>query len=248
MRKLLLVSLLLVGSSAFTQATPITGSVNVSGSAALSALAVDFFGNPALGCSQPGVGSLGCFLSNVPLTGDFASLVPGQVGGTIKDLQGPPISGPISLVAFMSFVNGVVFDLTRVVPGGAPDCATVNGNLANVQCTPIIGGEISPFVLTNSFNGTNASVFFNVEMNGYVGSLASGFSQYVGAFNTPSAGKNIAGILADLGSGGSVAVAYSANFTAAPPPTVIPEPETITLLGMGLLAMAFRGRWRRRSA
>jgi hypothetical protein len=228
--------------------TPITGAVNLSGSLALTASAVDFYGNPALGCSVPGVGSLGCFLSNVPLTGNFATLVPGQVGGTIKDLQGPPISGNISLPAFMSFVNGIVFDLTRVVPGGAPDCATVNTNAGNVVCTPIINGQISPFILTNSANGTNASIFFNVEVNAYVGSSGSGLSQYVGAFNTPSAGKNIAGILADVQNGIPVAAAYSANFVSGGAPDTIPEPETYMLLGAGLLVLAVSLRRSKRIA
>ncbi|MFN0104860.1 MAG: hypothetical protein ACKV2U_22600 [Bryobacteraceae bacterium] len=225
-------------------ATAITGTVNLSGSSGVSATSVDFFGNAALGCSIPGVGAIGCFLANVPLSGDFATLVPGQVGGSIKDLQGPPISGNISLLAFMTFANGVVFDLTRVIPGGAPACSTVDGTLANVTCTPIIGGQVSPFVLTNSSDASNASVFFNVEVNAYKGTFASGFSLYKGAFNTPSAGKNIAGILADITAGNTVSAAYSANFVGSP----IPEPETVTLFSLGLVAILLGGlRSKRRS-
>ena len=160
------------------QAAPITGAVNIGGSTlAITGLAVDFYGNPALGCSQAGVGTPGCFAAAIPLTGSFATLVPLQVAGTIQDLQGPPISGDIALPNFIQFVNGVVFDLTRLEPGGAPDCATVNQNGANVLCTVYLPGNVvTPFVLLNSADGTSATASFTVQVNGYTGSLATGFT------------------------------------------------------------------------
>ena len=228
---------LVTAAPTVVQAAPITGTVNIGGSTfAITAPAVDFYGNPALGCSLAGVGSPGCFAAALPLTGSFANLVPLQVAGTIQDLQGPPITGNISLPAFMQFVNGVIFDLTQVLPGGAPDCATVNQNAPNVQCTlNITGNVVSPFVLTNSATGTNASLFFNVQVNGYTGSLGTGFSPYVGAFNTPSVGQNIAGILANIGSGIPVTAAYSANFVPTGATVPVPEPASLLLLGTGLL-------------
>lgn len=224
-------------------AATITGTVNLTGSAGVSATAIDFFGVPGSGCSTPGLGVDGCYLINVPRDGSFSNLAAGQVGGTINDLQGPPISGGISMVQFMEFMNGIFFDLTRIVPGGAADCATVNGNAPNASCTPVINGQVSPFTLTNSANGTNASVFFNVEVNGYSGTTATGFSQYVGAFNTPSAGKNIAGILADIANGQTVSAAYSANFVGTS--NAVPEPGTGAMLGLGIGALvlgAYRSR------
>ncbi|MBI2686954.1 MAG: hypothetical protein HYX27_11615 [Acidobacteria bacterium] len=245
-RSIAAVSLLLtfVALGGIAGAAPITGIVNISGSAGVNATSVDFFGNALSGCSTAGVGVDGCFLINVPLSGSFVGLTPGTVGGTIKDLQGPPISGNISLPAFMSFTNGVFFDLTRVVPGGAPNCAGVNGSAANATCTPVINGQVSPFVLTNSSDGSNASVFFNVQLLGYTGTLGTGSTFYVGAFNTPSAGKNIAGILADIANGLTVSAAYSANFA---PGSNIPEPDTRALFGIGLAAILV-GALRRKSS
>lgn len=232
-------------SMGIANAAAITGVVNLSGSAGVNATSVDFFGNALTGCSTAGVGSDGCFLINVPVSGSFAGLPPGQVGGTIKDLTGPPISGNISLLNFMMFSNGVIFDLTRVVPGGAPDCATIDTSAANASCTPVIGGQVSPFVLTNSSDASNASVFFNVQVTGYTGTMSDGYSNYVGAFNTPSAGKNIAGILSDIAGGGTVAAAYSANFVGSP--AEIPEPDTKALFGLGLAAIAVGALRRRHS-
>lgn len=242
----LLGSLLAIGLPAF--ALPVTGLVNIGGSStAVTTTAVDFYGGAF--CQTANPGSAGCFLALLPLTGDFTTLVPGAQSGTIKDLQGPPVSGNISLADFVVFTNGVHFDLTRVIPGGAPDCATVNTNAPNATCTPVLpGGQISPFVLTNSNDGpiaSNASVFFNVEVSAWKGSSGTGTSFFTGAFNTPSAGKNIADILTDISNNVPVAAAYSANFVGA---AAVPEPGTVTMLGIGAIAILFgRMRAKRRS-
>jgi hypothetical protein len=221
-----------------------TGSVNFTGSAGVSAVAVDFFGDPASGCSSAGVGLLGCIAVNVPLTGAFATgLTPLTVGGTIQDLVNPPISGANFLSGFITFSNGIFFDLTYIVPGGAAPCDAALVNNANYSCTPVIGGVTSPFTLTNSSDASNASVFFNVQVDAYTGTAATGTTPYVGAFNTPSAGKNIAGILQDINSGATVNAAYSANFVGSD----VPEPGTIALLGIGLGAIVL-GSFRRKSS
>jgi hypothetical protein len=220
-------------------AAPVSGVVNITGSAGVSATAIDFFGDTTLGCSAPGLGTEGCFLANAPLSGDFTTLVPATISGTIQDLQGPPISGAINFPSFISFNNGIVFNLTTVFAGGAPDCATVDGNAANVSCTPVVAGQVSPFVLTNSSNGANASVFFNVAVDAYTGSSATGTTYFLGAFNTPSAGTNIAGILAQIAGGGTISAAYSANFVGQD--VVIPEPGTGAMMGIAALALLFGG-------
>jgi len=227
-------------------AAPIgTGTVNLSGSVGVSASAVDFFGNPGSGCSTPGVGIDGCFAVNVPLAGAFSvGLTPLTVGGTIQDLVNPPtpISGPVFVSQFIAFNNGVFFDLTHIAPGGAGACDMSQVNNGNYSCTPVIGSAISPFTLTNSPDGTNASVFFNVKVDAYTGTPGTGTTPYGGGFTTQATGKNIAGILADINAGGTVNAAYSANFSG----TDIPEPGTVALMGIGLGAILF-SRMRRKS-
>jgi len=236
-------------------AAPITGVVNIGGAtAAVTAGAIDFYGPGAASgalCANPGLGTVGCFSATEPSTGNFANLPP-TFAGVIKDLQGPPITGSISLTDFIVFnnlSNPVHFDLTSVIAGGAPNCSTVNGNAPNVQCTPYLPGNVvTPFIVTNSPDGTSASVFFNVRVNAYTGSIGTGFTPYIGTFSTPSSGSNIAAIVADFSQpGGQRVAAYSANFTPVAESGQVPEPGTVTLLGVGALAIAF-GAYRRKRA
>lgn len=231
-------------------AAPITGVVNIGGaSAAVTSGAIDFYGGAT--CETPGVGTNGCFGAFIPKTGSFSDLLTVQAG-QIKDLVGPPFTGPRAITDFIVFnniINPIVhFDLVSVLAGGAVDCASLSGptqNSGNVQCTPYLGGGVSsPFLIVNDPDGTGATVSFTVKVNAYTGSIGTGFTPMTGIFNTPSSGKNIATIMSNFLAGNSAVASYAANFS---PDSQIPEPGTVTLLGVGALAIAV-GAYRRKRA
>ena len=169
-----------------------------------------------------------------------------QTGNFIKDLTGGPVVGNLSnpIGEFMTFANGIKFDLTRILPGTglAGGCVAASLEAPGYTCTPVG----SPFTLQNSPLGTNgkvnsASVFFNVELLGYTGLSSTGNSNYTGAFSTQTADMNIAQILSAISiPGGSVVASYSANFNGTPN-NPIPEPATLGTLGIGLAAIVLGG-------
>ncbi len=238
-------------------AASITGQVNLNASVGVSAFSIDFYSNSAQACGIASPNALGCFGINNPISGSFNNLLLGyQSGNTIKDLSGPPITGSMNISQFIQFANGITFDLTKVLPGSGPVCDASQGNNPGYVCTPTVtigvNTFLSPFTLQNSSAGpsgtaTNAAVSFNVEVLAYLGLASTGTSSYNGAFSTQSAGMNIAGILATVGSpnNGTVVASYSGNFNGTPN-NPIPEPGTLGTIGIGLAALIV-GSIRRKS-
>ena len=224
-------------------AASITGTVNINGTVSVSATSIDFYSDASQACGLGTLNSVGCFGINAPKSGSFNSLLLGyQTGNLIKDLTGGPVTGNVSISEFMTFANGVKFDLTRILAGtGVGGCVASQLTVPGYMCTP----TSSPFTLQNSAAGpdglaSNAGVFFNLELLGYTGLASTGTSNYTGAFSTQSAGMNIKGILDTISSGGNVVAAYSANFNGAPN-NPIPEPATLGTLGIGLAAIVLGG-------
>ncbi|MCU1257892.1 MAG: hypothetical protein JWO80_777 [Bryobacterales bacterium] len=228
-------------------ATMITGTVDTTGTAGVSATAIDFYSGPP-GCNTgPNPGNTtppanDCFLTGIG-TGSFAT-ASGTNGG-ILDLA-PPIVGAKNVVSFMTFANGVTFDLTNIPLAGTPTCSSVDPTQGGVSCVPGASG----FRLTNgpgtgpngTGTATSVGIQFTVGLNGYTGTSASGFTPYIGIFTTQVAGQNAQDVLNTLAAGGGTGIfvhSYSGSFS---PAAAIPEPASLLLMGAGLLGFSVIGR------
>jgi hypothetical protein len=217
------------------------GSVLVNGLGVTSGCIVWYNGAAPTACpATPGTGSFSV------QGGSTAPFTVGDVG-TIDDL---PFNPALPLVGFMVINNApnvpatIEFDLKDIRTNGSTALGGCTGAAATSPgdtCTM----ANSPFTLTNGLidPGTGVvdtvSITLTMDAWGYTGSSGTNYNAatpYIGSFTTQQAiqGANIQSILNTIQSGGSVTASWSATFT---PGTVTPEPESLFLAGLGLLAL-----------
>lgn len=221
---------------------PVTGSAQIGGATmsiggtTLATAFIDFFG-VLPGCSTAGLNADGCFTVGTG-TGSFVSGSTGAVQDFSSATTSGHVSGAISIPAWMVYSNGVVFDLTTVYAGLGVDCASLTLaqlGTPGVSCTPRIGAETSPLLLTNLAGG-NVSVTLATAGVAYIGAPATGTSNFSGSLSTQFNGATMGSLLGFIARGDTIQNSYSGTFGTTP--TDIPEPGTGAFFIGGLLLLA----------
>lgn len=226
----------MVFAPAGATAAPITGVLNINGGVTVTATSIDFL---PLG-GGTGTASADAFTN----LGSFAILNTGNPAapatGTIEDLTGGPVVGPISQVNFLTgfaLAPNIAFDLTFINPGVDPSADCLSAPAAGQTCTP----PGSPFNLSNILSGGSISTIASIGLAGTVRNTSTGeVSAFTGTLSTQIDHTTYQSILATLTAGGSFSTSYSGSFTA----TAIPEPATFGIVGLALLGLGIFQRRR----
>jgi hypothetical protein len=211
------------------------GSVLVTGSGATGCINWYNGGPPPTTCPNSGSGTFS-------VQGGSTAPFTAGVSGTILDIPG----NFSMLVGFMVINNPtpIDFDLRDIRTNGSTALGFCTGAQAAAPgdtCTL----ANSPFTLTNGLIDPltglvdTVSISLTVDAWGYTGSSGTNYNAatpYIGSFTTQQAiqGDNILSIVNTIQTGGSVTASWSATFT---PGTATPEPESLFLAGLGLLAL-----------
>jgi hypothetical protein len=214
-------------------------------SATVGATFLNFLCNVTLG--QPCSGTYGDF-NTIPVTdGSFSPYQ--NTLGYIQSINEStdPINTPFVLNNFLYLATGpsgtpaespFTFQLTFIYPGFDGQSGCTEAPAPGEVCTPVIAALVtaanpdglSPFNLQDTNSGFTAN--FNVAGN-VINNTDGSVSPFTGTFSATFNGTSYQADLATIATGGTVTNPYSATFTA----TVVPEPMTFSLFGIGLLAL-----------
>lgn len=120
---------------------------------------------------------------------------------------------------------------------GVPICSTIaNPNSPGTLCRAFAG---SPIVLEQGPTGVTASL--NLQGDAYMTATPTELTPYNGKFSADFTGSEgtITGLLNTFNSTGSITTGFSATFST------VPEPGTVTALGVGLLLIGLINKKKR---
>jgi hypothetical protein len=200
-------------------ANPLTGVLNITGTANISSSGIAFNG--------------GLFSVNGPASsqqGGFTALA--GTTGRIDNITNPPGALDVPLFMTFSIAPNITITLTFLEPGldGAAGCSSA----------PPAGGQIctpaqSLFDLTN-LSGTSSTASFailGVEQD----SLTNRSVPMNGVFTIPFSDQSFQDLLATVNGGGTVTASFSGQFTTTDATSSTPEPGTLLMSAIGIMGL-----------
>ena len=188
------------------------------------------------------VNSMGIFFSNFTSPGPDTGSYTGTTTVTQGNLVGAPTLTP-NLTNWASFTTPsgtIMFDL-KTLNAGFGTAAGCTSNAIGSTCTP---SATSGITLTQ-ISANQVSISLSGSGIAYTGTSGSGSTSTVVSFtsqnNLPG---TIAGILAAVTSGQGFTDSVSATYTST---SAVPEPMTLSMMGVGLLGLSLISRRRKKS-
>jgi hypothetical protein len=238
-------SALALGLALPASAAPITGVLNILGSATVTVDTIDW---------APDGGATGIFVLSADSESYFDGIEVPFPLNTGESLDLP--AGPFPVANFLSnfttpdpeyddlsfTLEGFEIPLIGVCGTADASPSGILGDETGETCVAFAG---SPFQLTVGSNPATTDVSFNVFGSfvdltyGDDGSL----NDAIGLYTTNISDMTPLQIQSTILGGGSVEASYSAEFNASAVP--VPEPVSLSLTGLGLAAVAYRLRRRR---
>ena len=221
-------------------AAPITGVLNIGGSATVTLDTIDW---------TPDGGDIGIAVIVADSVGYFDGIEVPFPLNTVDSLDLPAGAFPVEeFLNNFSTPNPEYDDLSFTLEGFVlpvvPVCGGGVGDDPGDSCVVFAG---SPFTLTMGADGISTDINFNVVGSfvdtsfGDDGSLNDATGLYTANISDMTPEQ----IQAEILGGGSVTSSYSAEFNAKA--VQVPEPVALSLMGFGLAAVGYRLRRRRQS-
>jgi hypothetical protein len=192
--------------------------------------------------NQPGSGGANLLVDF--LAGSPEPILAGTPTGTV--FATPTISGPFA-TTIVPGTQGVIQDLVASSGGflGLPvsPFLTIGGFTFTIMSAPA-GNTFGPVSLFDIGSGTVATFGVRGMVTG--GAFGTTGAEYTGVFSSQFSGLNPSQVFNAINSGGTLPVAFSAEFNVMS--SVVPEPSTYALLATGIAGLGLIARRRRQQA